>query len=212
MTAPFDTLILPPRLFGSIYYYALLAARSAAAKVWIGMPFDKRQKTAHRYTIVDTRDTLSLTVPIIHPHGGKRPWSDIEISAHGEWWLQHLTALESAYGRTPYFEFYIDRFTPLYRNPQLDGCSALGELIMGSNAILADILCIEPPQYVADADYTAVKTDSEIALSCRDVAYWQVRADRLGFRPGLSILDLIFNKGPESIFVLESMVSATPQP
>lgn len=57
-----------PQYFGSVEYYAVM---SAFGRVYIDtdMPADKRLKTAHRCSVVDTRDEIMLTVPIVHPHG-----------------------------------------------------------------------------------------------------------------------------------------------
>lgn len=173
----------------------------------LNAPFDKRQKAVHRYEIVDTRDNLQLTVPIVHPHGEKIPWCDVLVSSHGEWWQQHLTSLESAYGRTPFFEFYIDRFIPLYKNPRDSRTKTVGELIKASNAIIAEILGINAPEYASQtaADTAATTNYNDEPGKLTAVPYWQVRADRLGFRPGLSILDMIFNIGPEAPLTLHRM-------
>ncbi|MDE6430391.1 MAG: WbqC family protein, partial [Duncaniella sp.] len=36
-------------------------------------------------------------------------------------------------------------------------------------------------------------------------SYWQIREDKLGFIPGLSVLDLIFNLGPEAVLYLDRL-------
>ncbi|MCC8118274.1 MAG: WbqC family protein, partial [Bacteroidales bacterium] len=43
-------------------------------------------------------------------------WSDLTVSSQAGWWADHRVSLESAYGRTPFFEFYIDRFLPYLRD------------------------------------------------------------------------------------------------
>ncbi|MDE7407886.1 MAG: WbqC family protein [Muribaculaceae bacterium] len=104
--------LLAPQYFGSIAWYAALASHSHAV-IDCGMRFDKRMKTVHRCSIAGNDGPLALTVPISKPVSMTRArWHDIEVSRHGQWWHVHRTALESAYGRTPYFEFYIDRFKP----------------------------------------------------------------------------------------------------
>ena len=105
--------LMPVRLFASIGYYVALAQQQRVV-IDTAMPFDKRSKAVHRYDIVDTQGPCQLTVPINRPHSGSptdRPrWTDATISRHGQWWRLHRTALESAYGRTPFFEYLIDRF------------------------------------------------------------------------------------------------------
>ena len=148
-----------------------------------------------------------LTVPIEKPSG--RGWADVKVSAHGAWWNVHRVALESAYGRTPFFEFYIDRFLPFLRERipgQGEGVIALDGAI---DAVVRDILLIDSP-----VSYSAVRNvgsddcdcrQGEMPVSCT-MPYYQVRAAKLGFISGLSILDLIFNLGPESPEYLRSAI------
>lgn len=187
--------ILPPRLFGSTGYYDLMASYQAVY-IDYSMRYDKRQKAVHRYDIANTRGRLSLTVPVSHgeaPESGLR-WTDITVSAHGRWWEVQRTALESAYGRTPYFEFYIDRLAPLFAPRPIEGelitdlCRRADEAVrklMGLKTYVLDYL----PDGIPFDDYRR----QPIPVS--DIPYWQVRGQQLGFIPDLSILDRIFNTG-----------------
>lgn len=193
-----------PQYFGSVDYYALL---SAFGRVYIDvdMPADKRFKSAHRCTIVDTRDEIMLTVPIVHPHG-RHSWNDTPVSAHGRWSHVHRTALESAYGRTPFFEYYIDRFAPVFDPDYADNKITVGQLDRTCDSIVRDILMIDNdvvygnPDTDIDKDYRRIRS-----FDPAPVEYYQLRADRLGFRPGMSILDLIFNLGPEAPLILRQI-------
>ena len=116
---PNETIILPPVYFGGIDYYATMAAYGNVIidRNW---RFDKRKKFTHRCTIADTRGELQLTVPIEKPFKShETTWNNIKVSSHGEWWNVHRVALESAYGRTPFFEFYIDYFLPFLKKNHL---------------------------------------------------------------------------------------------
>lgn len=192
--------LLPPRLFASTAYYAAVARCSATA-VDYAMRADKRCKAVHRYKIIDTRGELSLTVPVCHLGGGIC-WDNASISDHGEWWKLHVTALESAYGRTPFFEFYIDRFLPLFRPPMQSDYPTVGSLDREADRLIRRIL--ELPEPVAPETLPDGFTDlrSGDFSHCAVEPYWQIRADRLGFHPGLSILDMIFNTGPESALLI----------
>lgn len=194
-----STLILPPALCGPVEQYV---------KVWSvrhsrfdpEAPFDKRLKSTHRFTIADTRGRLDLTVPIAKPATSRCRWSDILISTHGAWWDIHRVALESAYGRTPYFEFYIDSFLPMLTVGVEQRFPRLTDLQQAWDDAIRDHLGIEP----ADEKVLAT-TGPQITLGELD-SYRQIRADRLGFIPGLSILDLLFNLGPEAQLYLNAQV------
>lgn len=192
--------LLPPQLFGSTGYYAA-AARYGATAVDYSMRADKRFKSAHRYKIADTRGELFLTVPVCHL-SGNRGWNEVAVSDHGQWWKLHVTTLESAYGRTPFFEFYIDRFLPLFAEPAQSCFNTIGSLDREADRLIR--LILELPEPVDPATLPPDSPD----LRRHDFnqytvpPYWQIRADSLGFRAGLSILDMIFNIGPESALAI----------
>jgi hypothetical protein len=207
-----DTIaILPPQYLGTAVYYAILAAYPVAV-IDTAMRYDKRFKSAHRCTIVDTRDDLRLTVPVSHDFsqlGDRTPtWADVRVSTHGSWWDVHRIALESAYGRTPFFEYYIDRFLPAYRHRTDDDCESVIELDMMLDEQLRRSLGIETQVLTTTAnllDKKVVDYRRHDFAAAPDVTYYQVRADKLGFRKGLTALDLLFNMGPEAPLVLKEM-------
>jgi hypothetical protein len=166
--------------------------------------FDKRDKATHRFTIADTRGRLDLTVPIARPASSRCRWSEIGVSTHGAWWDVHRVALESAYGRTPYFEFYIDRFLPMLTVGVTDRYPRLCDLASAWDEQIADILGL-----TRDDAREATEHDSRLkeAADLQILPYRQVRASRLGFLPGLSVLDLIFNLGPESQIYLNDLAN-----
>lgn len=193
--------VLPPRLCGGIEHYVRAWAAGSYSTDW-GRPFDKREKGTHRFTIADTRGRLDLTVPIAKPATSRCAWDTVNISTHGAWWDVHRVALESAYGRTPYFEFYIDRFLPMLTAGVTDRFPRLAYLAGEWDREIADILGLKR--------IAAPATDTDILLTDTETGikpYRQVRADRLGFIPGLSVLDLIFNLGPEAQIYLNDLAA-----
>ena len=190
---------LPPRLCAGVEHYAAAWVCSSSVQDWT-RPFDKREKATHRFDIADTRGQLSLTVPIVKPQTSRCRWDEIQISTHGAWWDVHRVALESAYGRTPYFEFYIDRFLPMLTVGVETRFPLLRDLALDWDREIRSILSIANP-----AEIPAGVWDVPAARSFPLPPYRQIRADRLGFIPALSILDLIFNLGPESQFYLNDL-------
>lgn len=186
-----------PQYFGTVDYYAAL---SSFGKVYVDLNLaaDKRFKSAHRCRIIDTRDKIMLTVPICKTHG-PHSWLETPVSAHGRWSHVHLTALESAYGRTPFFEYYIDRFAGIFGRDYSTDIISVGELDRECDKIIRSILCIDnevvygAPAHKVDFDFRRIKE-----FEASSTPYYQLRADHLGFRQGLSILDLIFNVGSEA--------------
>lgn len=181
---------LPSRFCPGPEYYRLLALNpSEEITVCAGERFDKRVKSAHRMTIADTRGPLDLTVPIAKPYG--RTWATTEVSRHNDWFQLMWTALESAYGRTPYFEFYADDFRPLLLG--VDDFGSVGDLNFRFDCAIRRALGLTNP-----VSYSPSEADPMPIPTWQPEPYWQIRQESLGFIPNLSILDLIFNLGPET--------------
>ena len=201
--------VLPPLLFPPAAYFAAIIGSRRPCIVDTAMPYDKRRKAVHRYDIVDVRGKLSLTVPVGHPSGGGA-WSDVPLSEHGEWWRRHRVALESAYGRTPFFEFLIDRFDSVFCPPsRWQSWPSASDLSVAALRAVCSFLAVDAPLALP---LSRVDPSAEIhdlrAHSFHDPdlpPYWQVRSASLGFVPSLSILDLLFNLGPESILYLRAL-------
>lgn len=218
---PDKAVTLPPRYFGSVGYFALLAAYGTAV-IQDDALYDKRQKEVHRCTVADTHGPVTLTVPVSKPHGIPRAtWREVGISDHGAWWHVHRVTLESAYGRTPFFEFYIDSLLPYLSASTPGAFPSVAALDTALTARVASLLQLptriltasEAPQTpqttrltdgteypLAQSDPTCA--DPSMVSRLADLATWppyyQVRQDTQGFQPGLSILDLLFNLGPEA--------------
>lgn len=217
---PAVTLALPPAYYGSVGRYALIWGAGNARTAWDTL-FDKRQKSAHRCVIADKQGTATLTASIAKPHGITRAtWADVSLSDHGAWWRVHRSTLETAYGRTPFFEFYIDRLAPFLTDGVTDRYPTLRALDDAIDATLRTILGLTPASAApVDAHTVAASAAAALPLTPATLAaaenaaaaipYWQVRAHTLGHIGGLSVLDLIFNLGPEAPLWLDS-VAASP--
>ncbi len=142
-----------------------------------------KQTLRNRCTIAMPDGPQHLVIPV-EAASSHVPIRDIRISEHGAWRHHHWNALRTAYGKSPFFEYYAEEFAPFY-------LSRTHDYLVDFNAALHDVVCriIDFDQTVADSQH-------------RSEPYYQVFAHRLGFQPGLSIVDLLFNKGPESIFYL----------
>ena len=193
-----DAPLLPPALLPSAAYYARIGAAGGHARVAMQSLYDKRRKETHRYSVADaSRGAFCLTVPVHPPHGIARArWTDVSISDHGRWQAVHAAALATAYGPTPFYEHYIPRLAPLLMPP---GGTPLAWQIEALNAAVCDILLIEN-----HIDYSAgesVPMPPPVAMP----PYWQPRAATDGFIAVLSVLDLIFNLGPEAALAIRAI-------
>ena len=73
-----------------------------------------KQTYRNRCIIAAANGPQVLTVPIERTDGQKCPMRDVRISDHGEWRHLHWNALVSAYGESPFFEFYADDIRPFF--------------------------------------------------------------------------------------------------
>lgn len=171
-------------------------------------PFVK-QTFRSRAVIAAGNGTQTLTIPVVHD-GGRMAMRDVRISEHGNWRHQHWNALASAYRSTPFFEYYADDFAHFYE--ERDG------FLMDFNIRLHNVVCgligLERSVRLASEERAGSDGVSDLrhiaepkVLAALDgytpQQYYQVFAQRHGFIPGLSIVDLLFNMGPEALIVLE---------
>ncbi|MBO5796140.1 MAG: WbqC family protein [Bacteroides sp.] len=199
---------LPP-----VQYFAHL---QSAEQVWIEQ-YDHYQKQTYRNrcVIAAPDGPLSLTVPIEKPNTQKAFMRDIRISDHGNWRHLHWNAIESAYNHTPFFEYYKDDFRPFYEkkfdflvdyNEQL--CQLVCQLIdIDTPFQRTESYITEPSNTIIDLrDAIHPKKEVMDDASFSAVPYYQVFQEKLGFLPNLSIIDLLFNMGPEAILVLQKSI------
>lgn len=191
-----------PRLLPSAAYYARMAM---APRVLIDttLRYDRRNKGVHRTTVADTRGALQLTVPVAK--GDRRPaqWRDVAVSDHGRWWDSFRVTLESAYGRTPFFEFYIDDFLPFLTEEYATSAPGIIDMDVVLDAIVRRILLIDADVAYSPADCAGSEIIRSTSLPEPVMKpYWQVRTDKFGFIPSMSVVDLIFNLGPEAALYL----------
>ena len=171
-----------------------------------------KQTYRNRCVIATANGTQTLTVPIERYDGMKCAMRDIRISDHGNWRHLHWNALVSAYGETPFFEFYADDLRPFFEKRH----TFLFDLNLDIMHTMCQLLDVRP-QVTLSEQYIVLPSEDDAVVDFRDAIrpkhplpdadfnptpYYQVRAQRHGFLPNLSILDLLFNEGPEGIFYL----------
>ena len=175
-----------------------------------------------RFYAADGVQTLSF--PIVHEGGTHRlPISEIKVDYSKPWVQQHERAIVSAYRTSAYFEYYQDEFFAIFEDrPErlFDLNMALLRFFIDKTGIKVDLKLTE--DYSRDGILTGA--DGEM-ISCEDLRevihpkrpdtiladnglekpYFQVFSRKYGFHPNLSIMDLLFNEGPDSILYLKKL-------
>jgi len=170
-----------------------------------------KQSYRNRCTIAGANGPLSLSIPIIKPDSLKCLTKDIRISDHGNWRHLHWNALVSAYNMSPFFEYYEDDFAPFYQKKY----EYLFDFNEELRVLLCDLLDIQPVVHYTDQYESEVPNDFREMIrpkhpgtdsSFKPQPYYQVFKEKHDFLPNLSIVDLLFNMGPESLLVLQASV------
>ena len=176
-------------------------------------PFVK-QTYRSRAAIASESGAQQLTIPVVHD-GGWVAMRDVRISEHGNWRHQHWNAIVSAYRKSPFFEYYADDFAHFYE--EKDGF--LMDFNLRLHGVVSELLGLERGvEFLSarDVDAAAVSdlrniAEPKVLASMQGVSelpYYQVFAQRNGFIPSLSIVDLLFNTGPEGLLLLRDSAVA----
>ena len=173
--------------------------------------FEKRTYR-NRTSILTANGTLDLTVPV-YGANKRTPLQGVKIDYHEKWMNQHWRAIQSAYGKSPFFDFYAEEFKTIIYSQT----SHLYDLNKKLLTLCLKFLQIEKPidwevdaQRFDNVEFTDVRADIHPRKPIEQVGwfgaepYQQIFGNN--FVSNLSILDLLFCTGPEALEVLSRSV------
>ncbi len=155
-----------------------------------------RKSLRNRTYILGANGKLILSIPTTKLVDESRLFENIELSYAENWQKQHWKSIESAYRRSPYFEFYEDYFVEFYTKQEF---KYLWEL--NYELILLIIKLLKIDKSVTLEKQQVIKSNNEYNL-IKPCVYQQVFVNKLPFVENLSVIDLIFNKGPQSLMFI----------
>lgn len=169
-----------------------------------------KQTYRNRCVIATANGLQSLTVPVRKPFGNQTRSAEIKISEAEPWQRLHKRALETAYKASPFYDFYIDDLCPIF-DQQYETLIALNDtsfkLIL--KLLKIDLTYTFTTQYALSSEFAADyrNTFSPKSHFQKDSfrEYYQVYSHKYPFQADLSILDLLFNEGPQSLIYLKSL-------
>ena len=204
-------IIVHPTYFPNIaHFVAMVKASEVAFEMEDSF---LKQTYRNRTYIYGANGKLALNIPVVHSQKNRQKYRDVKIFNEEKWQDIHLKSLLSAYRTSPFFEYYEDDIRPLFEQKQ--------EYIMDFNLKCFDVIC-DCLQLDLNISKTETykkepegKTNFRFLVNAKKETpqnfepYTQVFSNKHGFIPNLSILDLLFNEGPNTLNYLESQTIKT---
>lgn len=192
--------------FAPVVYYALINKNDIS--LIEGAENYIKQSYRNRCQIAATNGVQTLSIPI--ENSGRTFIKDIKISNHGDWQRIHWNSITSAYNSSPFFEYYADDIQPFFEKKErwlFDMNEQIRQTIC--NLISINPTVIITTEYKKDYNFydyrNTIQPKSPIIDKIEEKIikpYYQVFNNKHGFLKNLSILDLLFNMGPESVLYL----------
>lgn len=206
------SIILHPTYFPNI---AAFAAMSKAEHVVFETDDNFLKQTyRNRAYIYGANGKMTLNIPVIHSQKNRQKYRDVKIFNEEKWQSLHWKSLLSAYKTSPFFEYYEDDLHPLFHKK--------ADYILDFNFKCFETIC-DCLQLEIDSSRTETfvktvedKIDYRFLVNAkkehpqRFEQYTQVFTNKHGYINNLSILDLLFNEGPNALNYLESQTITTP--
>ena len=198
-------LLIHPTYFPNV----ITCAHMAKADRVIFEKHDNYQKQTYRNRthILGANGKLALTIPVVYSQKQRQLYKDIRIANTEAWQAHHWKSLLSAYGASPFYEYYKDELYPLFHNSQA--------FLFDFNILCLDVIkdCLQwdlPYEFTTEFEKESTLDDQREFVNARKEkrldqdTYTQVFSDKFGFTHNLSILDLLFNEGPNALTYLSA--------
>ncbi|MEH6306365.1 WbqC family protein [Olivibacter sp. CPCC 100613] len=163
-----------------------------------------KQTYRNRATIYSPNGKLDLIIPVIRGTKVHTVMKDVRISYDSDWQRLHWMSLQTSYRRSAYFEFYEDDFAPFYNKTY----EFLFDFNIELTVLLLRLLKIRKTlaftnsyqdEYSGIQDFRNGIHPKQLRQTEYFKPYFQVFEPKHGFFPNLSIVDLLFNQGPNSL-------------
>ena len=192
--------LLPISYLGPVAYYSAIL-QSEEIFIETKEHFIK-QSCRNRCTIMGANGTQTLTIPKERKSSDKTLISDISISNQDNWQKSHWQSIVSAYNSSPFFEYYKDELFPFYNTKH----STLFDFNLKLSKTILELMQVEKKINFTSKfqkEFNGLDFRSSKFILKNQEEYQQVFCEKYSYIPNLSILDVLFNLGPETTSYLE---------
>lgn len=203
-------LVSPLMPFPNIYWWLL--ATEAETIVFDRAEHFVKMSYRNRYYITGANGFIPLSIPLMHGRNQRTAMTDVRIDNKERWQVQHWRTIFSVYGRAPYFEYYAPSLEQLF-NSNFDKLAAFNEATIlwvakhtgiSLNSHVTDVYREKYEPDTIDLRKSLKPGIEKEVLPGDNGLYYQLFAERNGFYPNLSMLDLLFSEGPGAkVFIKE---------
>lgn len=170
----------------------------------------QKRSYRNRYTILSANGKQTLSIPLKKGKNQQMKIKDVKISYDEPWSNRHIQAIQSAYGKSAYFEFYFDDIKRLLSSNE----KFLFDLNKQCLTTILSFLNLDNDVSFTE-DYHTIYSDQDILdlrgktdVEDSNFAYYpQVWEEKYNFVPNLSILDVLFCMGPVGVEILSKSLS-----
>jgi hypothetical protein len=187
--------LLPIAYLGPISYFAIILK---AEEVHIeSKEHFVKQSVRNRCSILGANGKQTLTIPKQRKSSDKTIIEEIHISNKDKWQKLHWQSIVSAYNSSPFFDYYKDELEYFYNSTFIN----LFDFNLNLTHKILQLLQEEREMKITtefQANFSGNDFRNHTFNTEKENKYEQVFNEKHNFIPHLSILDLLFNLGPET--------------
>lgn len=205
-----DNVLLSTAYLPPVEYFALLLSENAAIE---REERYQKQSYRNRTVIMNGNGALNLIIPTVHD-GRMGIVKDVRIEYVTPWQRAHWRSIESAYNNTPYYLYYKDALKPFYERE----FEFLFDFNLQLTQTLMKLLRLDCEIRTTTEFSPYINNDPRLLIHPKQARredypfrlktpYYQVFEDKFGFVPNLSVIDLLFNEGPQAATYLRQLLT-----